>query len=62
MLKYRSHGTGLDQVDGRTFHLEELLDVLLPHHLPVLGKLGQVLHQVLFHAVVHGDGLHLQTE
>ncbi len=52
--------TETDQVEGRTFHLKELLDVLLSHHLPVLGELGQVLHQVLLHAVVHGDGLHLQ--
>ena len=40
--------------------IKELFNVLLPHHLLTAGKLGKVLHQVVFHRVVRMDGLHLR--
>jgi hypothetical protein len=33
-----------------------------PFSFPVLGKLGQILHQILLRAVVHGNGLHLMKK
>ena len=42
--------------------IKELLDVFLPHHFLAVGKLGQVLHQIVLHRVVRMDGLHLKVK